>query len=78
MAKRTIHTGEYRLNRRRSDGMQIQLFRRHCGVHTPVREAIEIPCAYKDIYKGEDKINEQLLIDNILSDYLLTKVGHVF
>lgn len=59
--------------------MQIQLFRRHYGAHTPapVREAIEIPCTYKDIYKGEDKINEQLLIDNIPSDYLLTKVGHV-
>lgn len=57
--------------------MKIQLYRRHYGVHTPVREAIEIPCAYTDIYKGEDIINEQLLIDNIPVNYLLTKVGHV-
>ena len=58
-------------------GMIIQLFHRHYGVHTPVKEAIKIPCEYTDVYKGEDNINEQLLIDNIPDDYLLYEVGHI-
>ena len=56
--------------------MIIQLFRRHYEVHAPVKAAIKIPCEYTDVYKGEDNINEQLLIDNIPDNYLMCKVGH--
>lgn len=49
--------------------MYIQLMRRHYGVHSPIKH-VEIPCDFNDVYLGEDRINEQLLLDNIPDGWL--------
>lgn len=52
--------------------MYIELRHRHYGVHKPVKH-IEIPCAFSDVYLGEDHINEKLLLENIPDGWLPTK-----
>jgi hypothetical protein len=57
--------------------MKIQLFYRSYGIHKPIKEAINIPCRFEDVYLGEDRINEQLLIDNIPEGYLQSAQSRV-
>lgn len=44
--------------------MYIQLMSRHFGVHTPIKH-IEIPCNFSEVYKGDDNIDEEILIKSI-------------
>lgn len=52
--------------------MYIQLMYRSYGVHQPIKH-IEIPCAFSEVYKSEDNINEELLLSNIPDGWLPTK-----
>ena len=49
--------------------MYIQLMYRSYGVHRPIKH-IEIPCAFSEVYKSENNINEELLISNIPEGWL--------
>lgn len=49
--------------------MYIQLMRRHYGMHSPIKH-IEIPCEFSDVYKGDDNINEKLLLNSIPDGWL--------
>lgn len=50
--------------------MWVQLYHRHYGVHKPCGEPVEIPCKFDDVVRGDDNINEDLLLDNIPDGYL--------
>ena len=49
--------------------MYIELSSRHHGVHKALKH-IEIPCNFEDVYKGMDRINEELLLKNIPDGWL--------
>lgn len=56
--------------------MYIQLMHRHYGLHSPIKH-IEIPCEFSDIYRGEDNINEELLLESIPEGWLPTKTENI-
>jgi hypothetical protein len=49
--------------------MKVILYRRHYGIHTPVKET-EIDGKFEDYYLGEDQINEDLLLKNLPKGFL--------
>jgi hypothetical protein len=52
--------------------MKIRLIKReHSGIGTPLKDAI-INGKFEDYYKGENSINEKLLIQNLPQDFLPT------
>lgn len=52
--------------------MYIQLFHRSLGVHTPIKH-LEIDLNLDDVYKGEDNIDEALLLTVIPEGWLPVK-----
>lgn len=49
--------------------MYIQLMHRRYGIHKPIKH-IEIPCDFSEVYQGQDRINEELLLENIPEGWL--------
>ena len=49
--------------------MYIQLMHRHYGIHSPVKR-VEIPCGFEEVCQGENKINEDKLLENIPDGWL--------
>lgn len=49
--------------------MYIQLMHRHYGIHEPVKH-LELPCNFSDVYKGEDNIDEDVLLSLIPNEWL--------
>ena len=56
--------------------MFIQLYHRHYGVHKPIKHT-EIPCDFHGVYIGEDRINEELLLNNIPEKWLPVPAGMI-
>ena len=55
--------------------MWIQLYHRHYGIHEPCSKVVEIPCDYEEIVRGEDNINEELLIAGAPEGYLPSAIN---
>ena len=56
--------------------MYIQLMHRSYGVHRPIKH-LEIPCAFSEVCRSENNINEELLISNIPEGWLPTSPSRV-
>ena len=49
--------------------MYVQLMHRHHGIHNHIKYT-EIPCKLSDVYRGDDNINEDLLLELIPEGWL--------
>lgn len=56
--------------------MYIQLSHRSYGIHESIKH-IEIPCNFADVYHGDNRIDERLLLDNIPDGWLPTKPKNI-
>lgn len=56
--------------------MYIQLMHRHHGIHEPIKH-IEIPCEFSDVYRGDNNINEELLLNHIPEGWLSVEPSRI-
>lgn len=49
--------------------MTVELFHRHYGIHKRIK-AIQIPIEFSKVYRGDDDIDEDMLLDNIPDGWL--------
>lgn len=49
--------------------MFVQLMHRHYGVHEPVKH-LELPCSFDDVYRGENNIDEDILLQLVPDGWL--------